>query len=396
MSNNQTNVKANIWKYYVFEVLWPSNLFLPIFQVFMLARNITITQMAIIGIVWTIAYLGTEVPSGVLADRWGRKKTLFLSQSLLIISTIITIFAQTIWIFMISSIFSGFWLACYSGTGVAFFYDSLVELKNEKDYEKLWGRMGFITIPVHFLFATFSSLLFLINSILPYILTIILAFLSLFVILSFVEPKYHKTSIEHSIFLHFKESIKKVLKNDYIAFIVLFGAILGFALEYLSNNIQLYLTLIKVHIALFGVIFAFGSLIEGIGRISANRIKKIFDYRIILTFTLSAAVVSIIGLSFLNNYYGVILYALIFFISGLFRIIQRGYIHKRVESYNRATVDSVSTFIMTILVILLSPIAGVLADLYSIRLAFLLVGCVLAIYGVYYFSSRFNKKHLFE
>jgi MFS family permease len=363
---------------------------------FLLARNITITQMAFIGIIWDVVRMGAEIPSGVLADKWGRKRTLFVSQSLLLISTVIIIFAQNIWMFMVSAVFSGLWFACYSGTGVAFFYDSLLELNREKDYEKLWGRMGFLTTPVGFIIAVFTSFLFVINKILPYVFSAIFTFLSLFVILSFVEPKIHKRSKEQSILLHFKDSIKTVTKNDYMIFIVIFGALLSFALGYLSNNIQLYLNSVKVPIVFFGTIFAFGSITEGIGAISAHRIKNKFNYRIVLTFNLSVAIASIIGLSFISNYYGIIIYILIFFIIGLFRIIQRGYIHKRVESYNRATVDSVSTFIMTILAIILSPIANFFADLYSIRLAFFLIGCVLIIYAVYYFLSRFNKKQLFE
>jgi MFS family permease len=340
--------------------------------------------------------MGAEIPSGVLADKWGRKKTLFLSQSFLIVDSIITIFAQTLWMFMISNVFSGLWLACYSGTGVAFFYDSLVELNNEEDYEKLWARKGYFTIPVGFFIAAITSFLFVFNIILPYVFIIIFASISLCIILSFEEPKFHNPSKEQSVFLHFKDSINMVFKNNYIAFIVIFGAILSFALQYLYGNIQLYLSLLQVPVVFFGIIFAFGSIIEGIGGVSANKIKNRFNYRSILTFTLSVAIIFIIGISFLNSFYGIIVYLLIFFLIGLFRIIQRGYIHKRVESYNRATVDSVSTFFTTIIGIILSPIAGFLADKFSIRIAFLLVGCVLVIYGIYYFLAKFNKKSLFE
>lgn len=81
---------------------------------------------------------------------------------------------------MLGAIFNGLWFASYSGTGVAFFYDSLLELNKEKDYEKLWGRMEFITTPVGFIIGTSASFLFLINNILPYALTILFAFISLY------------------------------------------------------------------------------------------------------------------------------------------------------------------------------------------------------------------------
>ena len=91
----------------------------------------------------------------------------------------------------------------------------------------------------------------------------------------------------------------------------LFPAILGFSLSYLSENIQLYLNSIKVPIIFFGVIYASGSIIESIGSISANKIKRNFNYRIIFTFTLSIAIAGIIGLSFTNNFYGIIAFIII-------------------------------------------------------------------------------------
>jgi len=339
--------------------------------------------MALLGITWNVARMGAEIPSGVLADKWGRKKTIFLSQLFLIADLITTIFTHTFWLFMLSTIFSGFWFTCYSGTGVAFFYDTLLGLNREKDYENLWGKMGFLNSCVSFVAAFSAGFLFMINIIFPYVLAAILAFLSLFVVLSFVEPKFHKPAEEQSVFLHFKESINKVARDEYIAFIVIFGAILSFALDYLFTNGQLYLNSIKVPIVFFGIIFAFSAIIEGIGGTSANKIKNKFNYRNILTFTLLISICIIFGLSFLNNFYGIFVFLLLNFMGGLFRIIQRGYIHKRVDSYNRATVDSVSTFTMTIIVIIFAPIAGLIADIYSIRLSFFLVGCILTLYAIY-------------
>jgi MFS family permease len=392
----KSGLKSNIWKYFVFEALWSLVFFFPIFQIFYLARNMSITQIAFIGIAFSVARMAMEVPSGALADRWGRKKTLFLSQVFFIIGMIILIFSQSFWLFIIASMFSGLWLACYSGTGVAFYYDTLKELKREKDYEKLWGKLSLTTAVVSFIAAFSAGFLFNANLTLPYILSAGSAFLSLFVILSFTEPKFHKPAEEDSLFLHFKNSILKVTKNRYIGFIVIFGAILAFALDYLFSYGQIYLKTIGIPIAFFGIIFAIKSIIEGIGAHSANKIKKKFSYRSILTFSLLFTLAVIFGLSYLNNYIGVFVFLISFFIMGMFRLIQRGYIHKKIDSHNRATVDSVSSFIIAIIAIIFEPIAGKIADIYSIQTSFFVLGCVLLIYTFYYFISKFPKKELFN
>lgn len=392
----KVGLKSNIWKYYLFEALWSLLFFFPIFQLFYLARNMNITQIAFIGITFSIARIVAEIPSGVLADKWGRKKTLFLSQIFLIIDMIIIIFFPSFWLFIIAAAFSGLWFAFYSGTGVAFFYDTLKELKREKEYEKMSGRLYLLTATVAFFAAVSGGFLFKMGITLPYILSAGSAFLSLFVISSFTEPKFHKPAEEESLFLHFKSSIMKVVKNEYIGFIVIFGAVLGFALDYLFHYGQIYLKSINIPIVLFGIIFAFKSIIEGIGGSSAHKIKNKFSYRSIFTFALLFSLVIIFGLSYLNNYFGVFVFLLSFFIMGMFRIIQRGYIHKRVESYNRATVDSVSSFIIAFIAIIFEPIAGRIADLYSIRTSFFVLGCILLLYGIYYFSNKFHKSYLFE
>ena len=96
------------------------------------------------------------------------------------------------------------------------------------------------------------------------------------------------------------------------------------------------------------------------------------------------------------NYLGVFLFLLAMFIMGMFRIIRRGYIHNRVKSYNRATIDSISTVGMSILIIIFEPIAGKIADIYSIQTSFFVLGCILLAYAVYYFATKFNKKKLFN
>ena len=396
MSDYQSGLKSNIWKFYLFEALWSLVFFFPIFQLFYLARSMTITQIAFIGIGFSVARMVAEMPSGVLADKWGRKKTLFVSQIFFIITMLIIIFSNSFWLFFLAAMFSGLWIAFYSGTGVAFFYDTLLELKRENDYEKLWGKLGLTTSIVSFIAAFSAGFLFNIDITLPYALSAISAFLSLFVILSFTEPKFHKPAEEDSLFLHFKKSIMKVVKNEYIGFIVLFGAILSFTLEYLFDYGQIYLKSIGIPIAFFGIIFAFKSIIEGIGSSSANKIKDKFSYRNIFTFALLFTIIIIFGLSYLGNYMGVFVFLISFFIMGMFRIIQRGYIHKRVESHNRATVDSVSSFTMAIIAIVFEPIAGKIADIYSIRTSFFVLGCVLVLYSLYFFVTKFNKKELFN
>jgi MFS family permease len=375
-------LKSNIWKYFIFEALWSLIFFLPIFQLFYLVRKMTITQIAFIGIAFTVALMVLEIPSGILADQWGRKKTLFLSQMFFVIGMILIIFSNSFWLFVVSSVFSGFWIASYSGTGVSFYYDTLKELKREHDYEKLWGKLSLTTSLISFVAAFTAGFLFEISDILPYFLSVISGFFSMFVILTFTEPKIHKKAEQDNIVFHFKKSLFVVTQNENINFIVFFGAVIAFALNYLFNYGQIYLKTISVPVVFFGMIFAMKSIAEGIGASSAANVKNKFGYRSILTFSLFFTVAVIFGLSLINSFVGVIVFLTSFFIIGMVRIVQRGYIHQKIESQYRATVDSVSSFVMAIITIIFEPIAGLIAELYSIQTSFAVLGCILVVYTI--------------
>ncbi|MAF50900.1 MAG: hypothetical protein CMH64_02305 [Nanoarchaeota archaeon] len=387
---------SNIWKYYLFEALWSLVFFFPIFQLFYLARELSITEIAFISVAFSISRVTLEIPSGVLADKWGRKKTLFLSQTLFIISMIFIIYSHSFYLFFIAAVIEGAWFATYSGTASSFLYDSLKEIKREKEYEKISGRGYLLTGTVGALAALGAGFLFNIDITLPYKLSIVTMVLSLVVISYFKEPKFHKPLNEENIFSHFKSSMKKVFNTEALAFIVIFGTFVSFVFFYTFTYSQIYFKLINIPVAWFGIIFALAALTEGLGGLSADKIKNKFSYRKIFSLSLLLVILITFSISQIKDYLGILLLLLAMFLYGMFRIIQRGYIHKRVESHNRATIESVSAFGIGIFAVVFEPIAGKIADIYDIQKSFLALGIVLLVYAIYYFTFKFNKENLFR
>ncbi len=79
-------------------------------------RGVGLDSVYYLSIVWSITSLVTEVPSGYLADRIGRKRTLLLGVILLFISHLMTLFAYGFWEFSVSIIFLSASFSCFSGT----------------------------------------------------------------------------------------------------------------------------------------------------------------------------------------------------------------------------------------------------------------------------------------
>ena len=337
-----------------------------------------------------------EIPSGILADKWGRKKTLSVFVFLFMIESIIIIFAHNYILFLIASAFHAAAFAFYSGTNVAFFYDTLKELKREKEYIKIWGKIQFYTVLPSVLAMFLGGFLFSINEILPYLLTACFLFLGFIVTFTFQEPKFHKSSEQPSVINHFKESFKTIVSRKQFMVIVLVGAILGFSIDYLFSYGQIYLKNIGLLASMFGIVYAAISLISSFGYILAEKIKNSFKFRKIILFFLVVTGLCIFILSRLNTLWAIGIMIIPFFIRANYRLLQRSYMHKRISSHNRATVDSMATFLIAAIAIIAEPILGKIADTFSIQTSFLLLSIMILLYGVFFLFKIFPNKRLLK
>lgn len=80
-----------------------------------------------------------EVPSGVLADRFGRRKTLVLGALLAVFGSLIRIIAFDFWVFAIAEVFFAVALALVSGADAAILYDSLDADGRSSEYPRYEG-----------------------------------------------------------------------------------------------------------------------------------------------------------------------------------------------------------------------------------------------------------------
>src|SRR5947208_17090299 len=74
--------RGNIWRLFVVQALLGFILWVPIWVVFLQGKGLSLTQVGLLeGVAWTItAFL--EVPTGAIADRWGRKASIAAGASL--------------------------------------------------------------------------------------------------------------------------------------------------------------------------------------------------------------------------------------------------------------------------------------------------------------------------
>jgi len=108
---------------------------------FYLHRGVGLDQIFWLSIVWSLTALVTEIPTGYLADRIGRKRTLLLGAALLALSYAGDWFAYGFWEFVPIFVLMSASFACFSGTEEAMLYESLAELGREQEMTHRNGQL---------------------------------------------------------------------------------------------------------------------------------------------------------------------------------------------------------------------------------------------------------------
>jgi MFS family permease len=147
MTHTQTSPSPfslkNIRMFIAFRIFFNARFYYPVFTILFLDFGLTISQFAILNAVWAGSIVLMEVPSGALADIWGRRRLLILSGVLMILEMLLLcivplghpnlLFA----IFLVNRILSGIAEAAASGADEAIAFDSLKEAGLVADWSKV-------------------------------------------------------------------------------------------------------------------------------------------------------------------------------------------------------------------------------------------------------------------
>ena len=116
--------------------------------------GLTLVQISLIESIMIFTIFLMEVPTGVLADRVGRKWSIFASTLLLLSGEFIFIFARSYEWYILIALLTGTGFAFASGAVEALVYDSLPP-KNREDAMKRvmgrlnsWGQIAFVIAPI--------------------------------------------------------------------------------------------------------------------------------------------------------------------------------------------------------------------------------------------------------
>ncbi|MCK5176877.1 MAG: MFS transporter, partial [Candidatus Aenigmarchaeota archaeon] len=340
---------------------------------FLLNKGLSILQIMNILAVYFITIVLLEIPSGAVADIIGRKKTYAFGMLIIGICVLSYIFVETYIGFIFIEMLYGLGFALQSGANTALIWDTLKNLKKEKDFKKIQGKaqgIGLITVTFTSLFAGW---IYSININFPLILSSIFLFIGFFVALSFKEPNRYSEKIRLRETLSLtKESASFTINHKQLLWLILFSsAFLAFG-RAIFWLFQKFFLDTGINIIYIGIIFSGATLIAAFSSILAHRIEKIMGRNLSFIIMFAFTFFALLFLSSGNIYFGISAIILTQFVLGYSNPIITDYINILSHSRNRATVLSVFSFSTNLMIGILLPFVGWLAEIYTLPQAFLM------------------------
>lgn len=336
----------------------------------------TLAQIGLLEGIFHITGFISEIPTGALADLFGRKKIIIIGRITSLISAIIMLFSNSFMGFAIGFILSAWGYNLNSGSEEALIYDTLKKLDREEEFLKVNGKINLIIEVSQGLAVFIGGILSQIDFSISYITAVVIGLISLVLSTRFIEVDViSKENQSINIINHLKQSIDIVKNNKrllniliFFPLIYTFSAIVYFYGQQLFNDMEYS----RISIS---IIFLFNGIFSSLGAILSSKIYKKYKSLGWIIISISISVFTIfMGIG--KGNLSIVFFLGIGFLTSILQPISSNLINSMVESNQRATIISVESMFYSIMMIILFPICGFIGDRVYLELSFIMVGIV--------------------
>ena len=348
-----------------------------------------------------------EIPSGMLADSWGRRKTMLIALLSYVVSFIFFYLSNSFLFYLIAMIFFGFAEAFRSGTHKAMIVDYLNQnqlsniITRYYGSTRSWSQMGSSIAAIGGATIVFISgeykLIFLIT-IIPYLL-------NLFLIWSYPKSLDNKSEEVHNLNIFeiikntFFESLKTFSKPEIVRVLFSSSTIIAF-FKSLKDYIQPMISALALSLTvlitfeqisdvqresiLIGLIYSIIFIITSLSSRYAFKIEQKFKNSAnAANFIYLMAGVSILLAGLLYNFefqtVAIVLFLGLYISQNFRRPIMVTYISEKIPEKILATGLSVESQLKTLIIVILSPVLGLLIDTFTLSTGIIFCGLLIII-----------------
>lgn len=371
-------MNSQILIYYLHRFLFGGYFAVPIMVLNWQDKGLSLTQVMLLQTIFALNMAVFELPTGYIADRFGRKRTLLLGSLFLTLASGCYFFVQSFWGFVLAETSFAFGLALFSGSEAALLYEQLCEQKRESEYQKIYGRGTFLHLIGLGLSNVAGGYLGAMELVYPYY-AMTGCFGLMFLVICFVHEPERVQEVYQSPYRDAKTVFENYLKVDStLRWLFSFSAFYFVGTQIAFWMYQPLFQVNEVPFLWYGWIFAsfqfFAALVAG----SAHILEKHLSLRASYILIGSLIPLSYFFMGWLSTPFIFCFAYLQQTVRAVSKVLVSDGINRRVDSKFRASILSIQGLFNFFAQGLTILIAGMIADKYGIQSAFqVYFGCLI-------------------
>jgi MFS family permease len=360
---------ANIPRYFVYTALkgFGFGLLGAMWVIFLTQqRGLSLAQASLVDVMFFVAAAFGEVPTGIVADRFGRKISLIAGSALLSVGILGWTFAPTLPFIMLSYFGMGVGFTFLSGAEDALFYESVQLAGRADDYTRLVGRAGAVMLGALAMGSAASGLLASINLVAPMLVCGLSLLVMLGIVLTLKEPQTKAQSngtARRSFDSILRQSLTLMRARPALLYPMIYLALVPIA-SFITETLflQPQAQLLGVSLTGIGLLVMAAQLTDMLGSNWSDRLRARFGEGRLITIAPAIILASLIVLAVFQKLPVLIFIAVIGFFTSVIRPILLNQIQNEVSDEVRATIISMNSLMNTVIAAISQPTLGFVAD----------------------------------
>ncbi|OXS64589.1 MFS transporter [Bacillus sp. V-88] len=343
--------------------------------------EIAILQMSLLGGMFL-----SEVPTGILGDRFGRKFSVVTGLTLLTLSSLGFIMFEHFWVLAVLFFLEGLGMSFISGSDQSLLYDNLKKMDEEEQFLKTMSNslaLSYVSLAIASIVGgaiqgVSWNLVYGLSSIA--ILGSIIFFLSIKE-LSITETESIDTltkkviSQKKNIMSETSHYFKSYEGRKILLVFILLGAFEATCMSYFMFS-QQFFHMLGLNVFVISLVFMGGRLFSGFSYFIAPKLANKFSSRkVIVSTMLGTSFVLILNIFDLSFYYYISFVAIVIF-PYISNVLNVNFIHSKIPSLTRASIMSVGSMIGSVSLGLSYLMIGFLLDVTSLNITTATIGLI--------------------
>lgn len=400
---NTSQYAKNIGINYLFTMLLNLGLVRGVWMIYLFSRGFSLLQLGILEATFHIVSFIMEVPTGSVADIWGRKASRITGRLVSIISLAVMFYSQSFALQLIGFAITALGYNLESGAGDALVYDSLLLEDKQDTYMSVLGKQEIIAQGSAVMAFLAGGWLAVHSYTVAFTLSMAVSLASALLSLGFTEPPLDHTnhkqrheatglgkSIVLSVHTQVVESVRIMKVKPRIGFLILFSELLFAFMVCLFFYLQNYWTQQGFSEAQIGIIFASHALISGLTSFKAITIERRLGQKGVLVIMPLLLLLCLWGVAL--SPWPIVFYILTGLIEGILIVTIGDYLNRLIPSAQRATILSFQSMAFSMFMIALFPLIGWIGDRYSLHFSFLVMSVLGTLLCIPYLIATFGMQ----